>query len=356
MANVGGGGPGDGGGGGGGLPAALGAAVGPNGLAVDDVVRIIQAMQPAAGPERDIKLKCFDSGDPQEWLQWRARFVTIARCKNWDDAQQRRALSQSMSGKAIEATQHIRIEANAAAGLAALTAVQALDAYEAKFITSAGTTQSRSEFLAAAQTNGETLTQWHTRLATLYRRAHPAIDIETSHELIEKFCLGMWNATIAERTLTDQPATMTEALNHASRHAATRVTMSRRLDGARGHNRNLNAIKGPREAENKKETGEKDGGKKMATIRCFYCKKQGHPKKDCFAYQRAIANKQNNDSNNSINKRKFGRGGGKPGTRTGSEPSLNALASYLDAALAKEEEAGRTEPQQSEESPGNSGN
>lgn len=319
------------GGGGGGLAGALGAAAGAGGgLAVADVVAIIQAMRPPAEPERDTKLKCFDSGDPQEWLQWRARFVNIARCKNWNDEQQRRALSQSMSGKAIEATQHVRIEEDAALGLPALTAEEALNAYEAKFVTAAGTTRARSEFLSAAQTNGETMTQWHTRVSTLYRRAHPGVDVETSHELIERFCLGMWSASIAERTITDQPPTMTQALNDASRHAAAKLTMQRRLDGGgRSGGRQMNAMREPKEA-----TDNRNDAKKMAAITCFFCKKPSHMKKDCYAYQRHLANKQGNKAGNTDSKKKpvkawkqFGR----------SDAGVHALTTFLESALAKEE-------------------
>ncbi len=242
-----------------------------------------------------------------------------------------------MSGKAIEATQHIRIEEDAAAGLPALTAVEALDAYEAKFVTAAGTTQARSDFLAAAQTNGETLTQWHTRIGTLYRRAHPNAEIETNHELIEKFCLGLWNSTLAERTLTDQPATMTAALNNASRHLATKVTMARRLDGGT-RQRSLNAIKEPKGSDNKRDVDAAAATKKLAAIRCFFCKKLGHPKKDCFAFKRSQANKQGGDKSRSTKGNRFSRREGQA-----EQPSLNALAAYLDAALRREEEESKGE-------------
>ena len=332
--------------------AALAAAPGGGPMNVADIVAILQAIPAApaaaaaAEPERDIKLKCFESGDPQEWLQWRARFVNIARGKGWNDAQQRRALSQSMGGKAIEATQHIRIEEDVAAGLPAVAAGEALDAYEAKFITAAGTTQARSDFLAAAQMNGETLTQWHTRVGTLYRRAHPNADVETSHELIERFCLGLWNSTIAERTLTDHPATMTLALNNASRHLATKVTMARRLDGGGRQQRSLNAIKEPRNKDDSNANsgnGKKDdGNKKVAAIRCFFCKKLGHQKKDCYSFQRAQANRQagRNNSNSGKPANKGGRFPRNVGGGGGQErPSLNALASYLEAALGNDGES-----------------
>ena len=314
----------------------------PHGIDPAHLPAIIAALRGPAEPERDIKLKVFESGEPDEWLQWRARFVNIARCKNWDDAQQRRALSQSMAGKAIEATQHIRIEA--AGGAAALTAAEALDAYEAKFVTAAGTTRARSEFLSSTQKKGETMPQWHTRISTLYRRAHPGQAVETSHELIERFCLGMWNATITERTLTDHPATMTAALDAASRHIATLVTMERRLDGRSRQERGINAM----QAGNQGGSGTGNNSRTtVSSIICHHCRKPGHIRRQCYAYKRQLEQQRSAGGRAATGRggqRGFsgGRGsGGRPqsgqsngGAGNGAPPpSLNALAAYLDAAL-----------------------
>ena len=313
------------------LAAAAAAAVAA-GVNEDAVVAVMQALGVGGGnnavnnePERDIKLKVLESTDPQSWLQWRARFENIARCKGWNDAQQRRALAQAMSGKAIEATQHVQIEAHG--GKPALTAVQALDAYEAKFVTQAGTTQARSEFLAASQGKDESLPAWHTRVSTLYRRAHPGVNIDDNRELLERFCLGMWDSKIADRTLTDQPATMAQALNDASRHLATKVTMERRADVVRGQGgrggANVNSIKPKDNAANSAIEKKK--------MKCFFCKKLGHPKRDCFAFKRFQEGRQGegkatNQGDRSKAAAKTGGGGS----------SLNALASYLEAALGEQ--------------------
>lgn len=315
----------------------------PIGMNAADLQAIIQAVRPAAGPERDIKLQIFESGEPDEWLQWRARFENVARCKAWTDAQQRRALVQSMAGKAIEATQHVRVEEDAAAGHPALTPVQALNAYEAKFVTRAGTVRARSEFLAATQKQDEPLPQWHTRISTLYRRAHPNVAVENSHELIEKFCLGLWSTQVTERTLTDQPANMTDALEHASRHVATMLTMERRLDGKSRHNdKGLHAMQ---------EKGQTSGGtaasigngkpgssRNTATITCHFCKGPGHIRRNCYAYKRVLEERGRRAGGRGRgrgNSSGPGRRGGRSGsTNTGSlPPSLNALATFLDAAL-----------------------
>ncbi len=298
------------------------------GVEANDIVNLINALQGvgnAGQPERDIKLKVFESADPQEWLQWRARFANIARCKGWNDAQQRRALAQSMGGKAIEATQHVRIEADGA--LPALTGIESLNAYEAKFVTQAGTTKARSEFLTAVQQKKEELPAWHTRVSTLFRRAHPNVDVETNHELIERFCLGMWDSDFADRTLTDQPGTMTDALESASRHAATRLTMERRADVGRGHGRISNISAQPSDATSN-TSGPVIGAAGKKKMACFFCKKVGHMKRDCFAFKKSNENR----SQNGQSQPKTFRNGNRNGSRKNT-PSLNALAAQLVEAL-----------------------
>lgn len=321
----------------------------PHGINPADLPAIIAALRPPAEPERDIKLKIFETGEADEWLQWRARFVNIARCKGWNDAQQRRALAQSMSGKAIEATQHVRLEADGA--LPALTAEEALNAYEAKFITTAGTKRARSEFLSAVQGKAETTPQWHTRISTLYRRAHPAADVETSHELIERFCLGMWNAVVTERTLTDNPGTMTQALNDASRHIATLVTMERRLDGRSRTDKGINSVQGSDQSQggNGGNGRNNTAGRNVNAIICHHCRKPGHIRRQCFAYKKTLE-QQSQQRNSSNRGRRTGPQSGRPSRATASgapsgpgsvpPPSLNALAAYIDAALENAEKEG----------------
>ncbi len=298
------------------------------GVEANDIVNLINALQGvgnAGQPERDIKLKVFESADPQEWLQWRARFTNIARCKGWNDAQQRRALAQSMGGKAIEATQHVRIKADGA--LPALTGVEALNAYEAKFVTQAGTTKARSEFLTAVQQKKEELPAWHTRISTLFRRAHPNVDVKTNHELIERFCLGMWDSEFVDRTLTDQPGTMTEALDSASRHAATRLTMERRADAGRGHGR-ISNISAPSADSTSTAGGPVIGAAGKKKIACFFCKKVGHMKRDCFAFKKSNETR----SQNGQPQQKPFRNGSRNSNRK-NNPSLNALAAQLVEVL-----------------------
>ena len=311
-------------------------------IAIEHLHALVDALRPAAPPqepERDIKLKPFESGDANEWLQWRARFQVIARCKGWNDAQQRRALAQSMAGKAIEATKDVRIEADAGNGLVALTAVQSLEAYEAKFITAAGTARARSEFLIATQKQEETAPQWHTRLTTLFRRAHPNVEIETNHEVIERFCLGLWNATVAERTLADRPDNMTEALDLASGHVATLLTMRRRTDG-RGSRSDygLHAI-GETSATSSSSAVNSVRGR--GKITCFNCGRDGHMQRECSSPRKeggAVAGSSRSEGG----QRNFRSGRGRRGRQgrrfTTSKRSLNALASLLDAALDGEVE------------------
>ncbi len=251
----------------------------------DQLRQLLQAVRGGGNaPERESKLKPFESGDATEWLQWRKRFEILAEGKGWDPAQQVRAIRQSMMGYAVDATGDIEvgeIAANAALGIAhraALTPVQVLNAYEAKFVTAAGTTKARDDFLAAHQGQQETVSQWHTRVKMLYRRAHPQANAETSHELLEKFQYGLWNGTVCDRTLTDRPLNMTQALDRASHHVATLSALRRR--GIRQRNElgggSLNFM-----GSAAGNGGPTTNGNPHAHLTCHGCKEKGHIRRNC---------------------------------------------------------------------------
>ncbi len=52
---------------------------------------------------------------------------------------------------------------------------------------------------------------------------------------------------------------------------------------------NLNEIREPKSSDNNKREAAVAATKKMASIRCFFCKSIGHPKKECFAFKRSQA-------------------------------------------------------------------
>ncbi len=154
------------------------------------------------------------------------------------------------------------------------------------------------------------------------------MDVETNHELIERFCLGMWDSEFADWTLTDQPATMTAALDSVSRHAATRLTMERRADAGRGHGR-ISNISTPHAESTPATNGPVIGAAGKKKMACFFCKKVGHMKRDCFAFKKSNENRL---PSGQPSQRSFRSGNGKNENKKNT-PSLNALAAQLVEAL-----------------------
>ncbi len=144
-------------------------------------------------------------------------------------------------------------------------------------------------------------------------------------------------AGCADRTRAEQPGTMAAALEGASRHAATRLTMERRADAGRGHGR-INNISAQSSEPAPHTGGPVIGASGKKKMTCFFCKKVGHMKRDCFAFKKSNENRLQNGQSQS----KPVRNGNRNGNRKNA-PSLNALAAQLVEVLDGQEGTGATE-------------
>ena len=176
---------------------------------------------------------------------------------------------------------------------------------------------SKAKFRQACQKPEESLEDWADRVMTL---ATPAfVDLPEHHlkqEAIAKFCQGCCDKEAAKQVCFEQPSTMEEALNLVKHHQY----ISQAVDGRRqrkGAEASVNAVQSTSEARVEqliasalKDFASKmpktsptstcstqsqpvparteqvvDKGKKNA-VKCFFCKKFGHMKKDCRTYKK----------------------------------------------------------------------
>ena len=189
-------------------------AGGAGGFPAGQLAQILTAARPGR------KLEPFSTGLAEDWLVWRANFVTTATINGWSNQRQRREISASMQGSAKLRTAaipiaddyvHPAVDAAPAAGL--------LDAYEAVFIVAADSDLARTSFLRARQGPEESTLEWHGRLRTLFNRAYPgmtAVQTNNSRDLRETFLRGLRNATVGKDAWQRRPADYQAALDLAS--------------------------------------------------------------------------------------------------------------------------------------------
>lgn len=195
-------------------------------LTEDEIARVAQAFRDLSrgdDADKDIKIPAFEKADATEWLQWRETFERIANLKGWNDDRRKNIIIGKMRGDAVAAVASI--------DTTLLTSHGVLEAYARKFVTEAGQTYARQKFRMAKQERTEDLTAFHTRLIMLYRQAHPAGNVETTVELVEKFVFGLYNRQVQEYVLDQHPDNMTDALRHANVKMATVHAMSMQHGG-----------------------------------------------------------------------------------------------------------------------------
>jgi hypothetical protein len=76
---------------------------------------------------------------------------------------------------------------------------------------------------------------WHTHVLQLHTRAwHVAVDQELLHDLIYKFCCGLYHPMVRARTFKNNPLTFGAALQGAMQAEASQMMLASGLWGTRG--------------------------------------------------------------------------------------------------------------------------
>jgi hypothetical protein len=150
---------------------------------------------------------------------------------------------------------------------------------------------------------------WHTHVLQLHTRAwHVAVDRELSHELIYKFCCGLYHPMVQAKTVENNPLTFQAALQGAMQAEASQMMLASGLWGTRG-----SATGGP--ANNAMIAQMNGRGGYVEMRECHTCHQVVHLARNCPAAGTVTAKKSGN-----FKKKKSGgdQKGQKPRTNTGS--------------------------------------
>jgi hypothetical protein len=129
--------------------------------------------------------------------------------------------------------------------------------------------------MQARQLKEEDVGTWHTRILQLHTRAwHGAVDRELSHELIYKFCCGLYHPMVRTKTVENNPLTFRAALQGDMQAEASQMMLASGLWGTRG-----SATGGP--ANNAMINAMNGGGGYVEMRECHTCHQVGHLARNC---------------------------------------------------------------------------
>jgi hypothetical protein len=114
-----------------------------------------------------------------------------------------------------------------------------LDAFfnqiEGKFVHQVDTLRARPEYAQAQQLKEDDVGTWHTRVLQLHTRAsHGAVDRELSHELIYKFCCGLYHPMVRAKTVENNSEMFGAALQGAMQAEVGQMMLASGLWGTGG--------------------------------------------------------------------------------------------------------------------------
>jgi hypothetical protein len=216
---------------------ALGVLLQPPGIAVAAVdTGGLPAPPPGAAQvprPGQASLPTFSDSSVDGWFLFRRAYTVCCQINNWDDLQSRRQLLLALKDGALAKIANLQPTPNPLPDNWNLEAF--LDQIEGKFFHQVDTFRARAKYTQAQQMREEDLGTWHTRVLQLYTRAwHVVVDRELSHELIYKFCCGLYHPMVRAKTVENNPLTFGAALQGAMQAEASQMMLASGLWGKRG--------------------------------------------------------------------------------------------------------------------------
>ena len=271
------------------LPQAAAGAAAAGGVAAP-------AQQRRTGSARITK---FRNEDKDSWIVWKNHFIHTARLNNYNDQEARLALVASMDGKAALASMDINVDEIINGVLPTLDNV--LDRYQARFLPAAASQLAKVKFDASRQSASETSLDYHSRLRALYNEAYPhAADDDA---LIRKFTTGLKKKDLRTQVMRLNPMTYPEALECTQNEVSVQQ-LSKLADlGAAPIGDEPMEIGAVQEVNKTNTSANRNNtGKKAGT--CHFCKKNGHWKRDCYAFKKSASGGQTSQGTGRTHKMK----------------------------------------------------
>ena len=263
----------------------------------DEVRQLRQAQDdwPRVGGRKILDLPTYSYNGVDDWMEFRARFETIAELNRLTNDEAKLALKGAMQGTASATIQDIDIRQPP-------RVEDVLNAYEARFLPASASQMARVNFEAAAQRGKEGIMQFHARLRTLWRRAYP--NIRDDVQLIRRFALGLRRREVREMVLRNNPLTYGGALEIAQNETSVLDVTAITELGARivddPEAMDVSAVQGNRrrpgtEQQYRRPSNPttKDGEGRSGAARrsgrgiCHFCREEGHWKNECTLLARA---------------------------------------------------------------------
>jgi hypothetical protein len=218
-------------------------------------------------------LPTFSDCSADGWFLFRRAYTVCCQINNWDDLRSRRQLLLALKDGALAKIANLQPTPDPLPVGWNLDAF--LDQIEGKFVHQYDTFRARAEYTQARQLKEEDVCTWHTRVLQLHTRAwNGAVDREMSHELIYKFCCGLYHPMVRAKTVEHNPETFGAALQGAMQAEASMMMLTSGLWGSRG-----SAAGGP--ANNAMINAMGSGGGYVEMRECHTCHQVGHLARNC---------------------------------------------------------------------------
>ena len=236
-------------------------------------VQGLPAAGPAGPPRGRLPNLTFEGKEGEDWVLFKAGFLNAAKFEGYVLANAKRALKSCMRGSALLATEVVEHED------AGVTLEAMLARYEEIFLPPAASTMAITKFETAVQGPKETVMAYHSRLASLFARAHPEYagagvpDGLKDKMLIRRFYQGLRKQKLREEIQRRSPADYNAALAAAQAEVAI-------LDGSNL----LHLGMGGAEPMDISALGLEVGGINAMDrnlLKCHNCQQAGHVWREC---------------------------------------------------------------------------
>ena len=228
------------------------------------LVLLAQHLQ-SQGARDKIQVSSLSTATAEDWRAWRISFETAATANGWNNNRARAVLRASLKGDAFRAVEDILPDLNLHGDGDAPDFRLALEDYEDRFLSQAGTDLARAQLRTERQKPEESIRDWHGRLRHLFMRAYPRMDTsqrEDCRDMQNLFLMGLRSTALQRQVGASRPEGYTKylvATEDAYALLLQQAASKRQLAGKAS----MNAMQSD------------------SSITCWKCTRRGHMARDC---------------------------------------------------------------------------